>query len=126
LSPLLFVTDVEAISGEFRGRINKSTEVSMSMENIWKSKNITNDTKNVHWKQQRSMQSGHTTNRSETICGNLRCSVTKESYVSVGQSKKQTVKHVKNSELKRICYKEPFKGHTNCLATYAGWRATGS
>jgi len=41
------------------------------MENIRKSKNITNDTKNVYWKQQCSTQCykgvkpGHTTKRSE-------------------------------------------------------------
>jgi len=63
-SPLLFVTDVEAISREFRvGRINKAREVSTSMENIWKSTNIANDTKNVCWKQQHSRQSGHTTKK---------------------------------------------------------------
>ena len=28
---------------------------------------------------------------------------------------------MKNSELKRICYKEPFRGNSDCLATYAGW-----
>jgi len=39
---------------------------------------------------------------------------------------KQTVKYVKNSELKRICYKEPFRGNSDCLATYAGWRLTRS
>jgi len=90
-------------------RIGKATEVTKSMENIWKSKNITNDTKNVYWKQQCSTQCymgvkpGHTTNRSETNCQHLRCTVTEGSYVSVGQSKKQTVKYVKNSELKRTC-----------------------
>jgi len=56
----------------------------------------------------------------------LRCTVLKGSDVSVGQSEKQTVKYVKNSELKRICYKEPFRGNSDCLATYAGWRTTGS
>jgi len=60
---------------------------------------------------------GHTTKRSETNCCHLRCTVTKGSYVSVGQSKKQTMKYVKNSELKRICYKEPFRENSDCLAT---------
>jgi len=88
------------------------------MENIWKRKKLNNNTKNVYWKQQRSTQyymgvkPGHTTKRSEKNCWHLRCTVTKGSYVSVGQSKKQTVKYVKNSELKRICYKEPFRGNS--------------
>jgi len=61
------------------------------MENIWKSKNITNDTKNVYWKQQHSTQCymgvkpGHTTKRSETSCWHMRFSV-EGSYVSVRQS----------------------------------------
>ena len=101
------------------------------MENIRKSKNITNDTKNIL----------ETTALNTVLYGcetwtynkmitdklrHLRCTVTEGSYVSVGQSKKQTVKYVKNSELKRICYKEPFRGNSDCLVTYAGWRATGS
>ena len=75
------------------------------MENIWKSKNITNDAKNVYWKQKCSTQCymgvkrGHTTKRSETNWWHLRCTATEGSYVSVGQSEKQTVKYVKNSEL---------------------------
>ena len=94
--------------------IGKATEVTKSTENIWKSKNITNDTKNVYRKQQLSTQCymavkpGHTTKTSETNCWHLRSTVTEESYVSVGQREKQTVKYVTNSELKRICYKEPF------------------
>jgi len=54
-------------SQELWTRIGKATDVTKSMENIWKSKNITNDTKNVHWKQQHSAQCymgvkpGHTT-----------------------------------------------------------------
>ena len=43
----------------------------------------------------------------------MRCTVTEGSYVSVGQSEKQTVKYVKNSELKRICYKEPLRGNSD-------------
>jgi len=39
---------------------------------------------------------------------------------------KQTVKYVTNSELKRICYKEPFGGNSYSFATCAGWRTTGS
>jgi len=62
--------------------------------------------------------------KDQTICWHLRCTVTKGFYVSVGQSEKQTVdtnghwSHVTNSELKRICYKEPFRGNSDCLATY--------
>jgi len=37
-------------------RIGNATEVTESMENIWKNKNITNDTKNIYWKQQHSTQ----------------------------------------------------------------------
>jgi len=51
----------------------------------------------------------HTTKRLETYCWHLICTVTKRSYVSAGQTIKQTVKYVTNSELKRICYKEPFR-----------------
>jgi len=99
-------------------RIGKATEVTKSMENIWKSKNVINSTRNVYWKQQHSTQCymgvkpRHTTKRSETNCWHLRCTITEGSYISVGQSKKQTVKYVTNTELKRICYKEPFRGNS--------------
>jgi len=69
---------------------------------------------------------GHTTKRSETNCWHMRCTVTEGSYTSVGQSEKQTMKYVTNSELKRICYKEPFRGNSDSLAPYAGWSTTGS
>jgi len=81
-------------------RISKATEVTKFMENMWKSKNITNDTKNVYWKQQHSkqcnmgMKPGHTTKTSETSCCHLRCTVTEGSCISAGQSEKQTVKYV--------------------------------
>jgi len=112
-------------------RISKATKVTKSMENILKSKNITNDTKNVYWKQQHSTQCymgvklGHT-KKSETNCWHLRCTVTEGSCVSVGQIEKQTVKYVKKLGIERICYKEPFRGNSDCLATCAGWRTTRS
>jgi len=88
--------------------------------------------KNVYWKQQHSTQCymgvkpEHTTKRSETNRWHLRCTVTEWSYVSIRQSENQTTKYVTNSELIRICYKEPFRGNSDCLATYAGWRTIGS
>ena len=36
--------------------ISKDTEIPQFMENIWKRKNITNDTKTVYWKQKHSTQ----------------------------------------------------------------------
>jgi len=39
------------------------------------------------------------------------------SYASVGQNEKQTVKYATNSELKRMCYKEPSRGNSDYLAT---------
>jgi len=73
-------------------RSGKATKVTKSMENIWKSKNITNDTKNrilettaFNTVLYGCDEPGHTTKRSETNCWHLRCTVTKGS-TSVGQS----------------------------------------
>jgi len=62
------MTTTAQCSHDLWTRIRKATEVTKSMENIWKSNNMTNDKKNVYWKQQHSTQCymdvkpGHTTN----------------------------------------------------------------
>jgi len=52
----IWYTDDNDCSQDLLTRIGKATKVAKSMQDIWKSKNITNDKKNVHWKQQHSTQ----------------------------------------------------------------------